>query len=39
MQHQAVQLRDPKAVGSEVWVAEPSPERTLFPSAQTGASR
>lgn len=39
MQHQAVQLRDLKAVGSEAWVAEPSPKGALFPSAQTGAGR
>lgn len=38
-EHRAAQMRNPKAVHSEAWLAEPSPKGALFPPAQTGASR
>lgn len=38
-QHHAVKLWDPKAIGSQEWVAEPSPKGALFPSAQIGAGK
>lgn len=38
-EHQAAQMRNPKAVHSEARLAQPSPKGALFPPAQTGASR
>lgn len=38
-EHQPAQMRNPKAAGSEAWLAEPPPKEALFPPAQTGASR